>query len=159
MATYTRRTRVAAPLSKVWEFHSTVSGLEALTPDWMGLTVVSVRGPDGQLDPDELVAGSKIRLSMRPLGVGPARRWTSQIVERESDEHAAFFRDEMHGGPFSRWVHTHRFYADGDETLIEDHVEYELPGGEVGRALSPFGAVGFEPMFRHRHAKTRELLE
>jgi ligand-binding SRPBCC domain-containing protein len=146
MATYTRRTRVAAPLSAVWEFHSNVSGLEALTPDWMGLDVVSVRGPDGELGPDV-------------DGVGPPQRWTSHIVARDADEHRASFRDEMLGGPFQRWVHTHRFYADGDETLVEDHVEYELPGGAVGRALSPFGVVGFEPMFRQRHATTKRLLE
>lgn len=159
MATYTRRTRVAAPLSAVWEFHSNVSGLEALTPDWMGLDVVSVRGPDGELDPEVLEVGAKIRMSMQPLGVGPPQRWTSHIVARDADEHRAMFRDEMVGGPFQRWVHTHRFYADGDETLVEDHLEYELPGGAVGRALSPFGVVGFEPMFRQRHATTKQLLE
>jgi hypothetical protein len=38
-------------------------------------------------------------------------------------------------------------------------VEYELPGGALGRAVSPLGWVGFEPMFRGRHKKTKELLE
>lgn len=159
MATYTRRTRVAAPLSEVWEFHSHVSGLEALTPEWMNLDVVAIRGPDGDPDPEELVVGSKVRMSARPFGVGPAQRWTSHIVEREFEGGAAVFRDEMIGGPFRKWVHTHQFYADGDETLIEDRVEYELPGGPLGRAVSPFGTVGFEPMFRYRHRKTKELLE
>ncbi|SFR69421.1 SRPBCC family protein [Halogeometricum limi] len=159
MATYTRRTRVAAPLSEVWKFHSKVSGLEALTPEWMGLDVVSVRGPNGEPDPEILDVGAEIRMSLHPLGVGPKQEWTSHIVARESDGHTAMFRDEMRGGPFQKWVHTHRFYGDGEETLVEDHVEYELPGGELGRALSPLGFVGFEPMFRQRHAKTRALLE
>lgn len=159
MATYARRTRVAAPFSEVWEFHSNVSGLEALTPGWMGLDVVSVRGPDGTLDPEVLEAGSKVRMAMRPFGVGPAQRWTTLIVAREASDREATFRDEMVGGPFRNWVHTHRFRADGDGTIIEDRVEYELPGGRLGRAASPLGAVGFEPMFRYRHAKTKELLE
>ena len=159
MATYSRLTRVAAPLSAVWDFHSRVSGLESLTPDWMNLRVESVTGPDGDPDPEVLETGSEIRLSMRPFGVGPRQRWTSVIVDREEGDERAVFRDEMRGGPFAEWVHTHRFLADGDETIIEDEVEYELPGGAVGRSVSPMALVGFEPMFRARHRKTKELLE
>ncbi|WP_049987792.1 SRPBCC family protein [Halobellus rufus] len=159
MATYSRLTRVSAPLEDVWEFHSDVSGLEALTPDWMNLRVESVTGPDGDPDPEVLEVGSEIQLSMRPLGVGPRQRWTSVIVDREADEERASFRDEMRGGPFARWIHTHTFVADGEETIVEDAVEYELPGGEIGGAASPLAVVGFEPMFRARHRKTRELLE
>jgi ligand-binding SRPBCC domain-containing protein len=159
MATYSRRTRVAAPLAEVWEFHSRVSGLEALTPEWMGLEVEAVRGPDGDPDPEVLTTGSQIRMSLRPFGIGPRQRWVSRIVEREESDGSAMFRDDMVGGPFATWVHTHRFYADGDETILVDEVEYELPGGPLGRALSPFAVVGFEPMFRGRHRKTKSLLE
>jgi ligand-binding SRPBCC domain-containing protein len=150
MATYSRLTRVAAPLEEVWEFHSRISGLEALTPDWMNLQVESVTGPDGEPDPGILETGAEIQMSMRPLGVGPRQSWTSVILDREFDGDTATFRDEMRGGPFATWVHTHRFVADG---------EYELPGGGVGRRASPLAVVGFEPMFRARHRKTRELLE
>jgi ligand-binding SRPBCC domain-containing protein len=159
MATYSRLTRVAAPLSEVWEFHSRISGLEALTPDWMNLRVDSVTGPDGEPDPGILAAGSEIDLSMRPFGVGPRQTWTSVILDRESDGDTAMFRDEMRGGPFARWVHTHRFVADGGETIVDDEVTYELPGGGLGRAVSPLAVVGFEPMFRARHRATKELLE
>jgi ligand-binding SRPBCC domain-containing protein len=68
------------------------------------------------------------------------------------------FRDEMRDGPFRRWIHTHSFFADGDETLIVDRVEYELPFGPLGRAVAPLARIGFEPMFRYRHRRTRELL-
>jgi len=159
MAVYTRRTRVAAPLDDVWEFHSRVEGLEALTPSWMHLRVEAVRGPDGESDPEVLETGSQIRLSMRPFGVGPRQRWVSRIVEREVGDATASFRDDMQGGPFPTWVHTHSFYADGPETVVEDRVEYELPGGPLGRAVGPLAVVGFEPMFRYRHRKTRDLLE
>jgi ligand-binding SRPBCC domain-containing protein len=159
MATYTRETRVRAPLEDVWAFHSTLDGLEALTPDFMHLEVRSVTGPDGELNPDELLAGTSVDLSMQPFGVGPRRTWTTRITDREADENAARFRDVMEDGPFPRWVHTHRFGADGNATVVSDHVEYELPGGTVGRAVSPFGWLGFEPMFLARHRKTKELLE
>ena len=159
MATYSRLTRVAAPLDEVWDFHSRISGLEALTPDWMNLRVESVTGPDGDPNPEVLEAGAEIAMSMRPLGVAPRQSWTSAIIDREFDGDTATFRDEMRGGPFQTWIHTHRFVADGEETVIDDEVEYELPGGSVGRAVSPLAVVGFEPMFRTRHRTTKALLE
>ena len=159
MATYTRETRVRAPLDEVWRFHSTVDGLEALTPDFMNLEVRSVTAPDGEPDPEVLEAGSRIELSMRPFGVGPRQEWTSVITERTESEGAAMFHDVMEGGPFPTWEHTHRFFDADGATIVSDRVEYQLPGGAVGRAVSPLGWVGFEPMFRGRHGKTKELLE
>ena len=38
--------------------------------------------PDGEPDPEVLEAGSRIKLSMRPFGVGPRQEWTSVITER-----------------------------------------------------------------------------
>ncbi|MFB6161543.1 MAG: SRPBCC family protein [Haloferacaceae archaeon] len=159
MPTYTRRTRVAAPLDEVRAFHSRIEGLEALTPAWLHLRVESVRGPEGEADPEVLAVGSKIRLSVRPFGVGPRQRVTSRIVARESDEGSASFRDVMVDGPFRRWEHTHSFFADGNDTVVVDRVAYELPLGPVGRALAPLARVGLDPMFRYRHRRTRELLE
>ena len=159
MATYERSVRVAAPFERVWDFHSTVDGLEALTPGWMGLRVEGVTGPDGEADPEVLDEGSEIRLSTALAGVGPRQRWTSEIVGRERFDGAGYFRDEMREGPFPEWVHTHLFYRDGDATLVRDRVRYELPGGALGRRLGPLAVVAFEPMFRHRHRRTRELLE
>ena len=160
MDTYERRVRVEAPFEEVWQFHSTGSGLEALTPDWLNLRVESATGPDGDADPEVLVAGSTVVSSVQPFGVGPRQRWVSEIVAREADDGQAQFRDVMREGPFPHWVHTHRFTADGpDATVVEDHVEYELPGGPLGRVLGPLGFVGFEPMFRYRHRETKRLLE
>lgn len=159
MPVFERETRVDAPLDEVWAFHSRVSGLEALTPDWMHLRVDSVTGPDGEPDPDLLTEGSRVAVSVRPFGVGPRQSWTSAIVEREEGEGTAMFRDEMVEGPFARWVHTHRFFADGDATLVHDRVEYRLAGGLVGDVAGPPARLGLEPMFRFRHRKTRELLE
>ena len=159
MPSYERQTHVRTPLEDLWEFHSRVSGLEALTPAWMGLRVESVIGPDGQRDPEVLEAGSEISMSIHPFGVGPRQYWTSLITERERSSGVAYFRDELVNSPFDHWLHTHTFYADGDTTILRDHVEYELPFGPLGDALGPFSGPGFEAMFRGRHEKTRELLE
>lgn len=158
--TFERSVRVAAPIEDVWEFHSRVDGLLALTPDWVDPRVESVRGPDGEADPDVLEAGAELTLSVRPgVVVGPRQRVTSRIVARERFDGAAYFRDEMTEGPFPEWRHTHLFYRDGAETIVRDHVAYRLPLGEVGRLLGPLAVVGLEPAFRYRHRRTRALLE
>ncbi|WP_459192620.1 SRPBCC family protein [Halosimplex sp. J119] len=157
MPVYERETVVDASFDDVWEFHSTAAGLEALTPNWMRLRVESTVGPDGEPDPDVLDAGSKIEATIAPFGIAPRQRWTSHIVAREERDGQARFRDEMVHGPFPTWVHTHSFEGLGDRTRVRDHVEYELP--VVGGLLGPLGWIGFEPMFRYRHRKTKELLE
>lgn len=159
MPTYTRSSRVVAPFEDVWDFHSDERGLVALTPGWMNLDIESVRGPGGDPEPDVLEAGAVVESSVRPFGVGPRQSWVSEITARERSDGAAYFRDVMSDGPFRRWVHTHMFYADGETTIVRDRVEYELPLGSVGDALGPLAVVGFGPMFRYRHRKTRELLE
>jgi ligand-binding SRPBCC domain-containing protein len=159
MPTYERSTRVAAPFDPVWEFHSDEQGLIALTPDWMNLDVESVRGPDGDPDPAVLGVGSVVESSVRPFGVGPRQRWVSEITARERSDGSAYFRDVMTDGPFRHWVHTHLFYDDGDGTIVRDRVEYRLPLGRLGDALGSLATVGFEPMFRYRHRRTRDLLE
>lgn len=161
MSTYERSVFVAAPFETVWDFHATVEGLLALTPDWVNLRVEAVTGPDGEPDPEVLEAGSRIRMAARPLGVGPEQTWTSVITDREHDPAAgtAHFQDVMEGGPMAAWRHTHRFRAVDGGTLLTDHVEYRLPGGRVGGVASPAAVLGFEPAFRYRHRRTRQLLE
>lgn len=159
MPTYRRRVRIPAPITDVWAFHSTIDGLQALTPAWMNLRIDAVEGPSGEPDPETLVRGSRIRMSMRPFGVGPRQRWVSRIVDRNPDvdspvEGTAYFVDDMLHGPFRRWRHTHSFYADGNDTLLVDSVEYRLPLGPLGDAVGPFAKVGFEGMFRDRHRRT-----
>ena len=158
MPTYQREVRIDAPLEDVWKFYSRIEGLEALTPDWMHLRVEGVRGPDGESDPDVLEVGTEVRLSLQPFGVGPRQRWTSRITRREKGDGTAIFEDEMLDGPFPEWNHKHEFFAvTADETLVRDRVEYELP--VVGGLLGPLGWLGFEPMFRERHRRTKEILE
>jgi ligand-binding SRPBCC domain-containing protein len=159
MDTFERSVHVEAALADVWEFHSSERGLKALTPDWMGLRVESVRGPDGKRNPATLEAGSLVRSSVCPFGIGPRHEWTSEILDRNRTDDFARFRDGMIDGPFDHWEHTHLFYATPDGTVVRDRVEYQLPGGVVGETLGPFAVIGLEPLFRHRHRRTREILE
>lgn len=159
MPTFERETHVRAPFEDVWGFYSTPDGLTAVTPAFMNLRVESARGPDGELNPEILEAGAEAEVSVRPFGVGPRQGWTTHIIERRHENGAGLFRDKMRDGPFRRWVHTHSFYADDGGTLVRDHVEYQLPLGDLGRLAGPFAVVGFEPMFRYRHRETKRRLE
>jgi ligand-binding SRPBCC domain-containing protein len=159
MAIYERESLVRAPLDEVWAFHSAIDGLVALTPGWFGLRVEGVTGPDGTADPPELLEGTTIDLSVRPLGIGPRQRTTSLIEERRREDGFALFRDRMIEGPFEEWLHTHAFEAVDGGTLVRDRVEYRLPYGLPGRVAARGMVVGFAPMFRHRHRRTRALLE
>lgn len=46
------------------------------------------------------------------------------------------FVDEQTSGPFRRWWHEHRFDAIPSGTLMTDVVEFESPGGPVGRTVN-----------------------
>ncbi|MDZ7746108.1 MAG: SRPBCC family protein [Halobacteriales archaeon] len=162
MPTYHRATWIDAPLDEVWEFHSRIAGLTELTPGVANLEIGTVTGPDGETDPEILAEGARIEMSLRPLDVGPRQSWTSVITDREAelDNGRAYFRDVMEDGPFPEWEHTHRFFeSEAGETLVDDRVVYRLPGGPLGRVAEPFGGLGFEPMFYHRHRATKAHFE
>ena len=36
-------------------------------------------------------------------------------------------------GPYRTWLHTHRFARHGGLVIMEDHVDYALPFGVLGR--------------------------
>lgn len=161
MAVFERETVVDADLDDVWDFHSRVDGLAALTPDWFHLEYHGRELPEDAQDPDsadELVEGSTVELSVRPLGVGPRQRWRSRIVARSREGDEALFRDEMVEGPFEHWVHTHRFEAVADGTRVHDHVEYRLADVPLGGGVDRLLVAGLAPTFRYRHGRLHALL-
>ncbi|MFB6112410.1 MAG: SRPBCC family protein [Halobacteriaceae archaeon] len=159
MPTYERSVRVAAPLERVREFHASTDGLLALTPQVAHLRVDGITGPDGEPDPDGLPVGTRIRLSVRPMGVGPRQTMVSEIVDRWQEPGAAGFVDELVEGPLEEWRHRHLFRRDDDGTLLTDRVTYALGGNWPVRPLEAMARLGLEPVFRYRHRKTRRLLE
>jgi ligand-binding SRPBCC domain-containing protein len=58
-------------------------------------------------------------------------RMTSRITRMSPPDS---FVDEQVRGPFRRFRHEHRFSADGDGTLMTDHVVLSAPFGVLGRA-------------------------
>ena len=149
MVTYERATVVDAPLDTVWAFHADPAGLEAVTPEWLGLTVESVDRPADSSEA-ALPAGTVITIRVTPFGILPASRWRSHITASEYSTGQAMFRDESDTPGIDRWVHTHRFESVSTGTLIHDRVEVEasIPGLSLvlPRLLAPLFAL------RHRRA-------
>jgi ligand-binding SRPBCC domain-containing protein len=142
------RTRIAAPVERVFGWHEAPGALARLTPP--GEHVRMVRESGGIRD------GGVVELAIgrRPFSI----RWIS--------EHSGYirnrqFRDIQVRGPFARWEHTHLFEPDGaDACYLEDRIEYALPLGFAGRWL--LGRIverKLDRLFQYRHQVTREANE
>lgn len=115
--------RLGAPLAEVFPFFADARNLEALTPPWLRFEILSP-------GPVDMRAGALIDYRLRIHGI--PLRWRSEITTWDPPR---VFVDEQRRGPYRVWRHTHRFAADGDGTLVEDEVEYAVPGGALVDAL------------------------
>ncbi|MBN9523200.1 SRPBCC family protein, partial [bacterium] len=144
-ATFTRRAAVPASADAVYAWHAHPGAFRRLTPPWETAEVIGAEGAFG-------TPGYRVRVRTTLLGpVG-----TTMLVEHPTFTPGHEFRDVQLTGPFARWEHTHRFLPDGDErSVLEDHIEYRLPLGPVGRLFGS-GTVRrrLEAMFAYRHVLT-----
>jgi ligand-binding SRPBCC domain-containing protein len=150
MPLFERSCVVRAPIADVFVFHLDTRNAARISP--RSMPVVAVRGsfPLSEGDVVEIV----VRLWPSPL----RQTWR---VEAERIVEPTLVVDRMLHGPFSSWVHQHRFEDLGDgSTRLTDHVDYHLPLGLLGSAAD---ALLVRRMlartFRDRQSQTRELLE
>lgn len=115
-----RSQRVPRPLPEVFAFYANAENLEVLTPRFLRFRILSPT-------PIEMRAGARIDYQLTLFGV--PLRWRTRITAWEP---GVRFVDEQESGPYASWRHTHTFEADGDGTLIHDHVAYALPFGALG---------------------------
>ncbi|MGI6657590.1 MAG: TIGR01777 family oxidoreductase [Desulfobulbus sp.] len=131
---------------ELYNWHRRPGALERLIPPWERTTVVA---RSGGIDP-----GGRVTMRMH-LGPVPYL-WQAQHIENKPYD---FFRDTQIGGPFRRWVHTHRFSATPEGACLQDQIEYALPGQSI---LPWVSRRLVEPVlirtFRYRHATLRDDL-
>ncbi|MBC7795194.1 MAG: TIGR01777 family protein [Clostridia bacterium] len=118
-----QRTRVQAPLNVVFPFFAAAPNLGAITPPDMAFAITTTTPLTMN---DGLVIDYRITVSGVPMN------WRTVIEEWRPGER---FVDAQHKGPYKAWFHQHIFKADGDETIMEDHVWYALPFGPLGRMV------------------------
>jgi len=113
------KTRVDAPIERVFDFFSRPANLGAMTPARMQFQIVE--GADA-----DVRRGLRIRYRLR---IGPLPvRWTTLIEEWEAP---VFFADSQQSGPYRSWWHEHHFAPDGNGTLMEDRVYYSPLAGPM----------------------------
>jgi ligand-binding SRPBCC domain-containing protein len=104
--------------------------------------------------PTELQLGSRLTLRARRWGV--TQRMINEITAFED---GVLIVEEQRQGPFRSWKHTQRFTPMGDGVRITDVIEYEPPGGVLGR-LATVETINreLERTFSYRREKLTELL-
>jgi len=111
---------IDAPLEIVFPFFSRPENLERLTPDFMGMKVLTPQ-------PIPMYVGAIIDYSVSVNGI--PMRWTTCISEYDPPHR---FVDVQLKGPYSFWHHTHTFESEGNGTRIHDEVRYLVPFGPIG---------------------------
>lgn len=148
MQTFLQRTEMPVSADELFAWHERPGAFERLNPPF---DPVEVEERTGGLE-----VGSRTVIRAK---VGPVpQRW---VAEHTAYERGRLFRDEMRSGPFSTWIHTHRFVpVSTGRSVLEDEVQYALPLGALGSAFGGGFARGkLEAAFRYRHALTRADLE
>ena len=123
MSDFVLRTRLNHAVADVFAWHMRPGALERLIPPWESVTIKSREGTPA--------TGGRVTFRVR--------RGAAEVtfeVRHTDFEPDHLFRNEQVRGPFTRWVHTHRFEPDdGGGCVVEDHVDWELPMGATGRLL------------------------
>ncbi len=113
--------QIEAPIEDVFAFFSDPGNLARITPSWLSFRI---QGPA----PQALGEGSRIEYRIR---WGLFRlRWVTRITRWTP---TSDFQDMQEKGPYRTWIHTHRFSRHGSAVIMEDHVDYALPFGPLGR--------------------------
>jgi ligand-binding SRPBCC domain-containing protein len=130
--------RIERPIDEVFAFFSKPENLELITPPWVGFRILTP-------PPIDLHEGALIDYRIRLKGI--PIRWRTEITAWDPPHR---FVDTQLRGPYRRWVHTHSFQELDDGTLVEDHVDYAVPGGALVDRL--FVRRDVERIFAYRRA-------
>lgn len=135
MAIFRRRTRLAAPVEQVFDWHARPGALSRLTPPWEPMSAVGQKGTVGD--------GDWARLKIGPLPYLARHR----AYRRPELGQSGQFQDVQALGPFGEWLHLHRFRGLAeDQAELEDLIEFRLPLGRLGRLGAPIA----EPLIAAR---------
>jgi ligand-binding SRPBCC domain-containing protein len=145
MKTYIFRSEqwLPRPLEEVFRFFADARNLEILTPPWLHFKILTP-GPI-QMKPGTLI-DYRIRLHGVPI------HWQSEIMVWEPPYR---FIDEQRRGPYRLWIHEHSFFTRDGGSVVEDRVEYAVPGGAMIQKL--FVAPDLYRIFDYRRRRLQDI--
>jgi ligand-binding SRPBCC domain-containing protein len=131
-----------APVSRVFAFFADPSNLATICPSFLHFRLLTPGV--------EMRRGATLDYLLRLRGV--PFRWRTEITAWEPESR---FRDEQRRGPYRYWRHAHLFRAERDGTIVEDGVDYDVPGGYAVHQM----LVGPEliRIFTFRQERLREI--
>jgi ligand-binding SRPBCC domain-containing protein len=132
------------PLAEVFAFLASPADAARLAPPELHLQLLEA--------PERLALGATLRWKARRAGV--SQQMVHEVTAFDED---ALIVVEQRTGPFGRWVFTHHFDAVEGGTRLREELDYEPPGGMLGRLLSAATLQSdVEQMFAFRAQKLRE---
>ncbi len=141
---FKRSIQINAAAKTVFQWHARPGAIERLSPPWDPIEIISRTGG--------IETGAEVNMILRagPIPV----KWHARHVDYQENR---LFQDIQVKGPFSRWIHTHRFNVNGpDRCVLEDHIEYALPFHPMGTAvMGPYVEKNLKRIFAYRHATTQ----
>ena len=148
MPEFVLRTSLNHSVADVFAWHMRPGALERLIPPWERITIESREGTPAN--------GGRVAFRVRR---GPTDVRLEVLHTDFEQDH--LFREEQTRGPFTRWVHTHRFEPEsGGGCSVEDHVEWEIPMGAVGSLLGDSTVEAeLQRLFTFRHHRLHNDLE
>jgi uncharacterized protein (TIGR01777 family) len=147
LAVVERSTSLPVSAETAFAWHERPGAFERLVPPWEQVSVVERSGG--------LEDGARLVLRVRE---GPvALRW---VARHRDTLPGRRFVDEQVEGPFSRWIHFHRFDPEGPaRSRMTDRIEFTPPLGPIGVAAEPLVRHRLERMLAYRHTLLRDDLE
>ncbi|NCG42391.1 MAG: TIGR01777 family protein [Euryarchaeota archaeon] len=113
MPKFTHKKQYEASKQELWNWYNSPGAFRRIMPEWVGIKPVQV----GSLkDGEETI----FKVSIGPI----KRKWIARhhsVVENET------FSDRMMKGPFGKWNHQHSFVGSGNNTEIQDTIDWKLP--------------------------------
>ena len=144
MPVFKKTTSLPMTALEVYKWHLRKGAFTRLIPPWENIDVI-FGGEDGVSE------GCEVLFEIKKPFI--RQRWKAiHHGFKEGEE----FIDEQLSGPFSSWVHRHRFLPDGeDHSIIKDQIEYKL---YLNAVSEPFLGWYFNKyMERMFHFRTQKL--
>ena len=138
--------RLRMPIERVFDFFGDAANLERITPPELRFTT---------LTPSPFTIRQGTRIDYRLSLFGLPFKWRTEITKWNPPHE---FEDVQLSGPYAQWIHLHRFYEDGGETVIEDEVRYRLPVPLLGVVAWPIVRLQLARIVRYRQKRIRELV-
>jgi uncharacterized protein (TIGR01777 family) len=147
MHTFSASSTLNTSPDALYDWHARPGAFERLTPPWAPVRLEQFEGIE---EGDRAV-----------LRIGPGSLSLRWVAEHHDVEPGRQFCDRQVQGPFPHWNHVHRFESrrpSGDGATLTDQIEYEPPGGALGRQVAPWLEDELRRQFAYRHRITRRDL-